>query len=98
MARFFDALDIATTTLNPAAFGQALHVVQDFFSHFGYDSDHVLDSLFAFLGMGRDPDSPVDFYDEALAAAYLTLDLCYAYEQRFHEALVFLVIPRAGCI
>jgi len=84
--RYADALDIALSTLDPVEFGKALHVIQDYFSHNRYDSDHLFDSIFAWLGMSLDPDNPFHYWDAALAMAYLTLDLCYAYEQRLKAA------------
>jgi hypothetical protein len=62
----------------------ALHVIQDYFSHFPYESGHAWETFANMFG-GRDPDNPLDFWDAALAMAYLTLDLCYAYEQRLEE-------------
>ena len=77
------AYDIAETTLDPWVFGKALHVIQDSFSHSAYveSGSHLYESLATLFG-GRDPDNPLDFWDAALAMAYMTLDLCYDYEAR----------------
>jgi RHS repeat-associated protein len=90
--RYAEALDIALSTLNPIEFGKALHVIQDYFSHNRYDSDHVIDTAISQLGMGDDPDNPLHFWDAALAMAYLTLDLCYAYEQRLSAVVSTILV------
>ncbi|MEN6561278.1 MAG: hypothetical protein ABFD52_10930 [Acidobacteriota bacterium] len=79
------AWETATTTLDPEEFAKALHVLQDFFCHAGYDSSHAVDTLLSWLGMGEDPDNPLHFGSLALAAAYLTMELCAAFEQRLSQ-------------
>ncbi len=80
------AYDIAKTNLDPREFGKALHVIQDWFSHSAYvESGSHLYEYFASLFGGRDPDNPLEFWDAALAMAYMTLDLCYAYEARLKD-------------
>ena len=80
------AYDIAGSTLDPIAFGMALHVIQDSFSHGAYveSASHLFETLVSIFGLPN-PDNPLDFWDPALAMAYITLDLCYAYEQRLRE-------------
>jgi RHS repeat-associated protein len=84
--RFDEAMRIVTSTTDFIEFGKALHVVQDHFSHYRYDSGHAEESIIAMFFGGADPDNPLDFWDEALFMAYLTLDLCEALEQRRRAA------------
>jgi RHS repeat-associated protein len=92
-ARLIEMINVAETTLDPYEFGKALHVIQDFFAHFNYGSNHVGDTvlsiiakIFPELGLKcYDPDDPWAHSDMALDALRITLDLCIQYERRLSE-------------
>ena len=47
--RLMEMIHLAETTLEPREFGKALHVIQDFFAPYEYDSNHVYDTALGWV-------------------------------------------------
>jgi RHS repeat-associated protein len=86
------AVDVALGTYDSTKLGEALHIIQDSFSHSGYERGHLLETIKSWIGLGKDPDDPKSNWDDAMDMAQLTLDILRAYNERMQAAISTMVV------
>jgi hypothetical protein len=92
------AVDVALSTYDPKELGENLHIIQDSFSHFGFETNHVLATVMSKFGKGRDPDDPKSDINKAVDMAMLTLDILKAYRQRVLRKVIAAVTVALTCL
>jgi RHS repeat-associated protein len=93
--RYYQAIRIARTTLDPITFGRSLHVIQDSFSHEGYTPwfgyiawGHGGDYILSKMGLAEDCDDPNTDWEKTEEMIMVTEMLMRSFWKRYLNAMI----------